>query len=158
MVQGNLAGVRVVRSFALETRELHRFQQANKEYLDASLGLARLRGSMGPLHRQHRGARDARSLWYGGQLSSTGRKHGGLTKGSSSRSGSAMGRMTWPMIALGFVAGHRATRACRYSRLRRSSTQSRRSSTGRTGAGAMDGTLRVTGSSWRTASARCWMT
>ena len=49
VLQQNLAGVRVVRSFALETKELWRFQEANKTYLEASLGLARLRGSMGPM-------------------------------------------------------------------------------------------------------------
>ena len=48
-LQANLAGVRVVRSFALEERERARFEATNREYLDASLALARLRGSFGPI-------------------------------------------------------------------------------------------------------------
>jgi len=78
LVQGNLAGVRVVRSFALEERELERFRAQNREYLDASLALARLRGSMGPTL-------------------------GAATKGDFFAFNLALMRMTWPIIALGFV-------------------------------------------------------
>ncbi|MBF5066885.1 ABC transporter ATP-binding protein, partial [Salmonella enterica subsp. enterica serovar Istanbul] len=49
VLQTNLAGVRIVRSFALEKRERRRFEIANNAYLEASLGLARIRGLMGPL-------------------------------------------------------------------------------------------------------------
>ena len=49
VLQTNLAGVRVVRSFALEKRERGRFDKANEAYLEASLALARLRGLMGPI-------------------------------------------------------------------------------------------------------------
>ena len=102
MLQQNLAGVRVVRSFALETKELRRFQESNKAYLDASLGLARLRGSMGPMM----GAVSATSIliftWYGGTLVLRGPLAGGITKGDFFAFWQALGRMTWPMIALGF--------------------------------------------------------
>jgi ATP-binding cassette subfamily B protein len=102
VLQQNLAGVRVVRSFALETKELWRFQEANKSYLEASLGLARLRGSMGPMM----GAVSATSIliftWYGGTLVLRGEAHGGISQGDFFAFWSALGRMTWPMIALGF--------------------------------------------------------
>jgi ATP-binding cassette subfamily B protein len=103
VLQQNLAGVRVVRSFALEQKELGRFQEANKAYLDASLGLARLRGSMGPMM----GAVSATSIvvftWYGGSLVLRGAGiDGGITKGDFYAFWQALGRMTWPMIALGF--------------------------------------------------------
>jgi len=45
-VQASLAGVRVVKSFALEDVELASFQEVNREYLKRSLALARLRGAM----------------------------------------------------------------------------------------------------------------
>jgi ATP-binding cassette subfamily B multidrug efflux pump len=102
VLQQNLAGVRVVRSFALETKELWRFQEANKSYLEASLGLARLRGSMGPMM----GAVSATSIliftWYGGTLVLRGPLMGGISKGDFFAFWQALGRMTWPMIALGF--------------------------------------------------------
>ncbi len=103
VLQQNLSGVRVVRSFALETKEAARFSAANGAYLDASLGLARLRGSMGPMM----GAVSATSIvvftWYGGTLVLRGAGvDGGITKGDFFAFWQALGRMTWPMIALGF--------------------------------------------------------
>jgi ATP-binding cassette subfamily B protein len=100
-LQANLAGVRVVRSFALETRELHRFQKANKAYLEASLSLARLRGLMMPMV----GAASAVGIlvffWYGGVLLLRGPGQG-VSPGDFFAFWLALGRMTWPMIALGF--------------------------------------------------------
>jgi len=102
VLQQNLAGVRVVRSFALEAKERRRFEEANRSYLDASLGLARLRGSMGPMM----GAVSATSIlvftWYGGTLVLRGPELGGISKGDFFAFWQALGRMTWPMIALGF--------------------------------------------------------
>jgi len=102
-LQTNLAGVRVVRSFALETRELHRFRAVNRDYLEASLALARVRGLLMPLL----GAASAGGIlvffWYGGSLLLRGPLEGGITKGDFFAFQLALGRMTWPMIALGFV-------------------------------------------------------
>jgi ATP-binding cassette, subfamily B, multidrug efflux pump len=103
VLQANLAGVRVVRSFALETKELHRFQQANHAYLDASLGLARLRGSMGPMMGAVSATGILVFMWYGGALLLQGPEHGGLSKGDFFAFWLALGRITWPMIALGFA-------------------------------------------------------
>ncbi len=98
IAQANLAGVRVVRSFALEERELERFREVNRQYLDASLGLARLRGAMIPLL----GAVSAGSVLvfflYGSSLL----LDGSITKGGFFAFQAALARMTWPIIALGF--------------------------------------------------------
>jgi ATP-binding cassette subfamily B protein len=99
VLQKNLAGVRVVRSFALETRELWRFQEANKGYLEASLSLARLRGLMGPMVGATSAVGVLVFFWYGAsQL-----LDGTLSPGSFFAFWLALGRMTWPMIALGFA-------------------------------------------------------
>ncbi len=102
VLQNNMAGVRVVRSFALERREQGRFAQANAAYLEASLGLARLRGLMGPTI----GAASSLGLlaffWYGATLLLRGPEEGGLSQGSFFAFWLAFGRMTWPMMALGF--------------------------------------------------------
>jgi ATP-binding cassette subfamily B multidrug efflux pump len=102
VLQTNLAGVRVVRSFALETKELFRFQEANKKYLDASLALARLRGSLGPMMGAISAASILIFMWYGGILVLRGPEAGGLSQGDFFAFWSALGRMTWPMVALGF--------------------------------------------------------
>jgi ATP-binding cassette, subfamily B, multidrug efflux pump len=98
VLQKNLAGVRVVRSFALETRETWRFQEANKNYLEASLSLARLRGLMGPMVGATSAVGVLVFFWYGATMLLDGR----LTPGSFFAFWLALGRMTWPMVALGF--------------------------------------------------------
>jgi ATP-binding cassette subfamily B protein len=113
VLQMNLAGVRVVRSFALETRELFRFQDANKAYLEASLALARIRGFIGPIV----GAASAMGVmvffWYGASMLLDGR----ITRGDFFAFWSALGRMTWPMIALGFSVAIVQRGRAGYSRL-----------------------------------------
>ena len=84
VLQVNLAGVRVVRSFALERRERRRFDAANDAYLEASLGLARLRGLMGPAIGGAASVGLLAFFWYGAKLL----LDGTLTKARSSRSGS----------------------------------------------------------------------
>jgi len=103
LVQGNLAGVRVVRSFALEARELERFRATNAEYLEASLSLARLRGSMLPTLGAASAAGVLLFYWYGGLLLLRDHASGGITKGDFFAFNLALARMTWPIIALGFA-------------------------------------------------------
>ncbi len=102
LVQGNLAGVRVVRSFALEAREMERFRATNDEYLQASLSLARLRGSMFPTLGGASAVGVLLFFWYGGILLLTEKAAGGITKGEFFAFNLALMRMTWPIIALGF--------------------------------------------------------
>ncbi len=102
-LQANLAGVRVVRSFALEESERGRFEKTNREYLDASLGLARLRGSFGPTIGAIAAIGILVFFWYGSALLLKGPEHGGLSQGAFFAFWSAFARMTWPMIAVGFA-------------------------------------------------------
>jgi ATP-binding cassette, subfamily B, multidrug efflux pump len=102
VVQKNLAGVRVLRSFALEAHEAQRFASFNAAYLDASLSLARLRGLMGPLVGASSSVSLLACFWYGGVLLARGPADGGLSSGDFFAFWLALGRMTWPMVALGF--------------------------------------------------------
>jgi ATP-binding cassette subfamily B multidrug efflux pump len=103
VLQTNLAGVRVVRSFALEAREASRFGRANEAYLEASLALARLRGLLGPMVGAASALGVLAFFWYGATLLLRGPADGGITRGDFFAFWLAYGRMTWPMIALGFV-------------------------------------------------------
>src|SRR5262249_13766342 len=67
-VQSSIAGVRVVRSFALEEDELRRFSRTNEEYLAKALRLARLRGLMFPVMQTITAIGTVVVLWYGGNL------------------------------------------------------------------------------------------
>lgn len=98
VLQTNLAGVRVVRSFALERRARQRFDAANAAYLEASLGLARLRGLMGPMVGATSALGVLAFFWYGASLLQA----GGISRGDFFAFWSAYGRMTWPMVMLGF--------------------------------------------------------
>jgi ATP-binding cassette subfamily B protein len=103
VLQANLAGVRVVRSFALEEREARSFEQTNREYLRASLALARLRGSFGPVIGSVVAVGFIVFFWYGSTLLLRGPEHGGISQGSFFAFWSAFSRMTWPMISIGFA-------------------------------------------------------
>ncbi|MBX3212816.1 MAG: ABC transporter ATP-binding protein [Labilithrix sp.] len=102
VLQTNLAGVRVVRSFALEARERRRFAAANDAYLEASLSLARLRGLMFPAVGAASTLGVLAFFWYGASLLEVGAEDGGITRGDFFAFWLAYGRMTWPMIAFGF--------------------------------------------------------
>lgn len=101
-VQTNLSGVRVVRSFGLERYEEKRFAEANHEYLQASLSLAKLRGLMGPIAGATSALGQLAFFWYGGSLLLRGPEAGGISQGEFFAFWLALSRMTWPMIALGF--------------------------------------------------------
>jgi ATP-binding cassette, subfamily B, multidrug efflux pump len=118
VLQANLAGVRVVRSFALEQRERERFEKANRDYLDASLSLARLRGSLAPTIGAVASAGYLVFFWYGSSLLLRGPDHGGLTPGAFFAFWSAFARMTWPMIAVGFSVSVVQRGRAGFSRLR----------------------------------------
>jgi ATP-binding cassette, subfamily B, multidrug efflux pump len=100
-VLASLAGVRVVRSFAMEESELAAFDRQNKEYLQKSLRLARVRGSMGPIMGAVSAAGVLIVFWYGGSLLI---HDPTFTTGDFVAFWLALLRLTWPMLALGFVA------------------------------------------------------
>jgi ATP-binding cassette subfamily B protein len=113
-VQSSIAGVRVVRSFALESSELEHFEERNQDYLEKSLSLARLRGSMGPVMQAISTIGIVIVFWYGGYLV----LHGQLTEGGFLAFYRALARLTWPLIALGFLVGMVQRGRAAYSRLR----------------------------------------
>ena len=117
VLQTNLAGVRVVRSFALEEHELSRFDRVSREYLEASLGLARLRGFMQPIMGAASAAGILVFFWYGGTLLLRGPENGGITRGDFFAFSQALTRMAWPMIALGFALSVLQRGRASYARL-----------------------------------------
>lgn len=99
-VQSSIAGVRVVRSFALEEEEARRFAASNADYLTKSLALARVRGLMFPVMQAITALGSVIVLWYGGRLMLTDE----LTPGDFLAFFRALMRLTWPLIALGMLS------------------------------------------------------
>ena len=98
-VLASLAGVRVVRSFALEEAEARAFAVENRSYLDKGLTLARIRGAIGPMMGWISAVGVLVVFWYGGTLILS----GAITKGAFVSFWLALLRLIWPMLALGFV-------------------------------------------------------
>jgi ATP-binding cassette subfamily B protein len=113
-VLASLAGVRVVRSFALEEAELATFRKANQDYIDKSLGLARVRGSMAPIMGSILAIGTLVVILYGGSLVLGGE----LEPGALLAFNLALGRLVWPMLALGFVTSIVARGRASYARLK----------------------------------------
>jgi ATP-binding cassette subfamily B protein len=98
-VQSSIAGVRVVRSFSLEEEELRRFEITNADYLQKTLGLARLRGLMFPVMQAITAIGTIIVLWYGGKLMLDNQ----ISAGNFLAFFRALSRLTWPLISLGFL-------------------------------------------------------
>lgn len=98
-VQVSLTGVRLVRAYGLENAQTHEFSGINQRLLEKSLDLARLRGAMGPIMQAISAVGVVVVFWYGGYL----RMQGSLTDGQLLAFFRAVTRLTWPLIALGFL-------------------------------------------------------
>ncbi len=98
-VQVSLSGVRLVRAYGLEDSQGGLFARVNGVLLDKSLSLARLRGAMGPIMQAVSAVGLVVVFWYGGYL----RMNGELTDGQLLAFFRAITRLTWPLIALGFL-------------------------------------------------------
>ncbi len=112
-VQSSIAGVRVVRAFGLEEAELARFDVVNRSYLERSLDLARLRGSMGPVMSAVSAIGVLVVFWYGGRLLL---QHQ-IDAGGFLAFNWALMRLTWPLMALGFIVSILQRGRASYSRL-----------------------------------------
>jgi ATP-binding cassette subfamily B multidrug efflux pump len=112
-VQASLAGMRVVKSFALEDVEMASFQEVNQDYLKKSLALARLRGAMFPIMGSIASLGTVLFFLYGGHLILTHE----ITTGAFVSFFNAIQRLMWPLMALGFVTGMIARGRAAYTRL-----------------------------------------
>ncbi len=112
-VQASITGTRVVRSFNLESLQAERFDETNRDYLEKSLSLARVRGLMGPIMQGITSLGLLIVFWYGGVLVLAGH----IDEGGFLVFFRALGRLTWPLMALGFLVGLLQRGRASYSRL-----------------------------------------
>jgi len=105
--------VRVIRSFSLEQAEIEAFERTNNDYLERSLSLARLRGSLGPIMQVTIAVGILVVFWYGGTLV----LEKELDAGGFLAFTRALGRLTWPLLSLGFVLGMVQRGRAAYDRL-----------------------------------------
>ncbi|HEY7060707.1 MAG TPA: ABC transporter ATP-binding protein [Chloroflexota bacterium] len=99
-VQENLAGIRVVKAYAQEQAEIEALRRASQLYVDRNLEQVRVSGLVWPLMSVISGLAVASLIYFGGQLVAQGE----LTVGQFVQFGIYLGMLSWPMIALGWVA------------------------------------------------------
>ena len=98
-VQESLAGVRLVRAFAREERELDDFHRLNREYLRRNLGLIGASSLLNSSLAFLGGVAALLALYLGGRQVVAGR----ITLGQFVAFTVYLGMMNWPMVALGWV-------------------------------------------------------
>ena len=98
-VQENLAGVRVVRAFTQEENEVANFKQMNREYVHRNRSLIRLTASFYPALHALIGLMFVLIFFLGSRKILAGQ----MTIGAFVAFQFYLGRMVWPLIALGWV-------------------------------------------------------
>src|SRR5258706_7127125 len=98
-VQENLSGVRVLRAYAQEDAETHKFELLNQGYVEQNIRLAKLSALFMPLLQALVGVGFLIVLLFGGYQLLQHR----ISLGSFLMFNTYMGMLVWPMIALGWV-------------------------------------------------------
>ena len=99
VVQESLAGVRVVRAYRQEQAEVDRFAEANREYVRRNRQVIRMQGMFFPTIALLLGLAALLLLWLGSREVITGR----ITLGELVAFNAYLERLSWPMIAFGWV-------------------------------------------------------
>lgn len=97
--QENFSGIRVVKGFALEERELESFQALNKDYIAKSLALTRVDGPVRALMGLLMGTAALIVLWMGGGMVIRGE----MTAGQFVQFNAYLMMMGWPIVGLGWT-------------------------------------------------------
>jgi ATP-binding cassette, subfamily B, multidrug efflux pump len=97
--QENFSGIRVVKAFAQEDAERARFREENEKVVHTNLGLARIQGALWPAIGLILGIAAVVLLWQGGREVISGR----ITLGQMVQFSYYLARLSFPMIALGWV-------------------------------------------------------
>jgi ATP-binding cassette subfamily B protein len=95
----NLAGIRVVKAYAQEEREIGAFRRASLAYVERQMEQIRLSGLLWPLMSVLSGTATVMLLYVGGRDVAEGR----LTLGQFVQFGAYLSMLTWPMVALGWT-------------------------------------------------------
>lgn len=112
--QESLAGIRVVRSLALEKHEEARFEEANQFAISKNMSLVILRGMMFPVLMSVSAIGSLIVLWVGGRMV----LHGELTPGQFAAFHAYLGQLLWPTLAFGYILSVVQRGRASYARIR----------------------------------------
>jgi ATP-binding cassette, subfamily B, multidrug efflux pump len=138
-VQENLSGVRVVRAFVQEKNEIERFRLMNREYVERNRSLIKLTATFYPGLHAFIGMMFVLVFFLGSRKI----VHGQMTLGEFVAFQFYLGRMVWPLIALGWVMNLFQRGMASMKRLNEIWEVPAPSTDGETVAGTMQGDLEV---------------
>lgn len=99
MVQESISGIRVVKSFVQEKREIDKFSDVNNGYVEKNMELIKVWGLMFPMVAFIGSLSFLLALYYGGLLVIDSE----LSLGQFVSFVAYLGMLTWPMMAIGWV-------------------------------------------------------
>jgi len=112
-VQENLSGIRVVQAYAQENNQIQGFGAISSEYRNKTMWLATLWGIFWPLMQVLAGIAATIVLWLGGRQV----LQGTMTLGEFVAFNGYLGMLTWPLMAVGYVANQYQRGTAALSRL-----------------------------------------
>lgn len=98
-VQESISGIRVIKSFVQESKEIEKFSVRNQDYVDKNMHLIRIWGAMFPLVSFVASLSFLIALGYGGSMVIDGE----ISLGQYVSFIAYLGLLTWPMMAVGWV-------------------------------------------------------
>ncbi len=113
--QETLAGIRLVRAFAVEDHAEERFDDANQTALRRNMDLVLLRGLMWPVLMVLSSVGTLVVIWMGGSMVISGE----LTIGQFAAFNAYLGQLVWPTMAFGFLLSVVQRGRASYERVRR---------------------------------------
>lgn len=96
-VQEDISGMKVIKAFVQQEKEIQAFDKVNQEYFAKNISLSKTRSIMDPLMTLISGLSFAIAIAYGGILA----LNGSITVGNFSVFISYLGMLVWPMMAVG---------------------------------------------------------
>lgn len=102
MAQENFSGIRVVKGFGIEDREMAHFERLNDEFIRRNLSLTKVDGPLFPLMEVLFGISISLLLLFGGRFVLA--PGSGLTIGDFAAFVLLFELIQWPMLALGWIA------------------------------------------------------
>ncbi len=113
-VQESISGIRVIKAFVQEKKDLEEFQKANENNMEKNLAVVKLRSTFGPLLDLITGISLLLTLVVGGKMV----LNGSVSVGQFVAFNSYIGMLVWPMIACGDCINTFSQAAAGYKRIK----------------------------------------
>lgn len=98
-VQEDLSGIKVIKAFVQQEKEIEAFEKVNHNYFKENMNLMKMYAAMNPVMTSIAGAAMAVAISYGGYIT----VNGAITVGNFVAFLQFLGMLVWPMMAIGMT-------------------------------------------------------